>query len=72
MEGITMLLTVQNINLTTKGELVSTTDMKLARLLSKKVTIGNLTGNAPAHFSVVEHNHVIVQTPSELYELEVQ
>lgn len=64
-----MLLT--QIKLTTRGKLVSTTDMKRAGSLNKSVTVQQIVGAYPAHYEQVDNNTILVFARRELYEIKI-
>lgn len=59
-----------DIEFSTTGKLVSTTDVNRARFLKKTVSIKALVGNVPAHYEL-NGNTVSIYTRSEMYEIEV-
>lgn len=55
---------------TTTGNLVSTTDVKLARLLKTRVTVAQLVGKSKAHIKKINKNTILIIT-NEVYEIKL-
>jgi hypothetical protein len=63
-----MQVTQNKISKETRGELVSTTDTKRARLLGRRVSIKQILAGRLAHFEVIDTG-VLLYAGRELYEL---
>lgn len=66
-----MKTTLTNITEATKGKLVSTTDMKRARSLNKRVSVRQIVAGRMAHFELVDGGTLLLYVRRELYELKL-
>lgn len=66
-----MQTTLANVTETTTGELVSTTDLKKARFLGRRLSVRALIRGRVAHYELVDGQTVLIYAASELYELKL-
>lgn len=60
--------TIVNVTNEYAGQLVSTTDIKAARLLGRRLTIGQILSGRPGHYEQ-DGSSLVIIAGNELYEL---